>query len=370
GNLVRLLSLTMFGPPMGGAYATFFQAVTLVALGGWVLFPALLLHNVLSDTARLRGRRAGWLALVYAPAVVLGAAVLAAVLGVSVGPLTLDALIAPILFYVCCYVAAATGLTLVVRTPPEAPESDGSTMLTTSGSAMLTTGAVPGATAWSRAGSAAVFVLAALGALSVYGIVPLPGAVSDATVGWLIVLIQLLSLAPVGLVSVATLRHGRADTVVTRALAYVALFGLAFFVVVGGLALVERAMPPGLGGWPHSVVAGLYVVLLLFLAERLARPVRHYAERVFATDRQRARARLRDFGERMRLILDAERLAQETVRAVGEALGVQSAVLFLRSPTGPDAPWIRASHRPQPPFFSEADLMRVWARLQQACMVW
>ena len=294
-----------------------------------------------------------WLALVYAPAAVLGAAVLAAVLGEAVGPLTLDALIAPILFYVCCYVAAATGLTLAVRTPPEAADGE----------------AVPGATAWSRAGSAAVFALAALGALSVYGIVPLPGAVSDATVGWLIVLIQLLSLAPVGLVSVATLRHGRADTVVTRALGMLALFGFAFFVVVGGLALIEQAMPPGAAGWPSSVVAGLYVVVLLFLAERLARPLRRYAERVFVTERQRARIRLRDFGERMRLVLDPERLAQETVETVGEALGVRSAVLFLRRPSE-GAPWIRATYRPEPPFFSEADLMRVWARIQAAGTVW
>lgn len=361
GNLVRLLSLTVLGPPMGGGYGTFFQAVTLVALGGWVLFPAILLHNVLSDTARLRGRRSVWLALVYAPAAVLGAAVGAAVLGAAAGPLTLDALIAPILFYVCCYVAAATGLTLVVRTPPEAADGDGS--------AALAPGTVPGATAWSRAGSAAVFALAALGALSVYGIVPLPGAVSDAMVGGLIVLIQLLSLAPVGLVSVATLRHGRADTVVTRALATLALSGFAFFVVVGGLTLIERAMPPGAAGWPSAVVAGLYVVVLLFLAERLARPLRRYAERVFVTERQRARRRLHDFGERMRLLLDAERLAQESVDAVGEVLGVRSAVLFLRRPSEGDS-WIRATYRPEPPYFSEADLMRVWSTLQRAGTVW
>lgn len=353
GNLIRLVSLTVLGPPMDGAYATFFQTVTLLALGGWVLFPAILLHNVLSDTARLRAMRVPSLVLVYLPALVLGGAVLAATLGFAVGPLTLDALIAPILFYVCCYVAAATGLTLLGPATNETPDAD----------------AVPASTAWSRAGSAVVLVLAALGALSVYGIVPLPGAVSDATVGWLIVLLQLLSLAPVGLVSVATLRHGRADAVMTRAFAYVTLFGLAFFVVVGGLALVERSLPSDLGGWPHSVVAGLYVIALLFLAERLARPLRRYAETVFVTERQRARARLRTFSERMRLLLDPERLAQETVQTIGEALDVRSAVLFLRSPEA-DTPWVRASYHPEPPYFSETDLMRVWERIQEAGTVW
>ncbi len=351
GNLVRLLSLTFIGPPMGGAYATFFQAVTLLALGGWVLFPALLLHHVLADVAQLRARVLA--VAVYLPAVVLGSAVVGAVLWGSVGPLTLDALIAPILFYVCCYVAAATGLTLVARTPDETPEGD----------------AVPASTAWSRAGSAGVFALALLGALSVYGIVPLPGAVSDAGVGGLIVLIQLLSLAPVGLASVATLRYGRADAVVTRALVYVMLFGAAFFVVVGGLLLVERVLPSDLGGWPHSVVAGVYVVLLMLLAERGARVLRRYAAKWFVTERQRARSRLRGFSERVRLILDAHRLAQETVQTVGEALDVRSAVLFLRDPAGGDA-WVRATYHPDPPYFTEAELRKVWDRLQQAGTVW
>ncbi len=356
GNLIRLLSLTLLGPPMGGAYATFFQAVTLLALGGWILFPALLLRSVLTDVARLRPLPSPFLATIYLPAFVLGGAVCFAVFAGALGPLTLDALIAPILFYVCCYVAAATGLPLAIRGPAETPEGD----------------AVPASTAWSRVGSAAVFVLAGLGALSVYGIVPLPGAVSDATVGWLIVLIQLLSLAPVGLASVATLRHGRADSVVTRALAYVAVYGVVFFVVAGGLIVLERTLPPGTAMWPRSVIAGVYVIFLLFLAERLAQPLRQRVGGLFVTDRQRARIRLRDFGERMRLLLDPQRLAEETVEAVGEALGVRSAVLFLRLPagTGSDDPWIRARYRSEPPYFTEAELGRVWDKIQQSGTVW
>lgn len=352
GTLVRLLSITLFGPPMGGAYAAFLGGVTLAALGGWVLFPALLLHVVVSDAPRLLSRAGALRWVVFLPPAVLGALVaLTAALG-AVGPVTLEALVGPILFYVCVFVAAATGLTLLLPSPPPSPEGDD----------------VPAASAWSRAGSAAVFLIAALGALSVYGIVPLPGAVSDATVGWLIVAVQLLSLPPVGLVSLATLRHGRAEAVLTRALGWVALLGATFFVVVGGLAVIERLAPAGLRGWPHAVVAGLYVVALLVVAERLAQPMRRYAAGLFATERQRAAARLRALGEAMRLQLDAERLAAETVEAVGEALGAGSAVLFLRHPAS--ARWIRASYRPEPPYFTEAELGHVWHDLRRAGAVW
>ncbi len=361
GNLLRLGFVTMLGPPLGGMYAALFQAVTLVALGGWVLFPALLLRSVLADLARPLGL--GYRLLIFLPAPVLGVAVAVAVLYGSFGPLTVDALIAPILFYVCCYVAAATGLSLAIRravTPPDEDE-------------------VLATTTWSRAGSAAVFVVAALGALSVYGVVPLPGAVSDATVGWLIVLIQLLSLAPVGLASVAALRYGRADSVVTRAFTTVAVYGAVFFLVAGGLVVLERVLTPGTTGWPRAVLTALFVVVLLAVAERLVRPLRERLGELFVTDRQRARARLRAFSERMRLLLDLDRLAQETVETAGEALDVRSAVLFLRLPmsgpaahtTGEDgAPWTIARYHAEPPYFTQSELGTVWERIQQSGAVW
>jgi signal transduction histidine kinase len=365
GNLVRLGCVTLLGPPMGGTYATFFQAVTLLALGGWVLFPALLLRSVLADLGPHHALGLPFRVAIFLPAVVLGVAVTVAVTVGSIGPLTVDALIAPILFYVCCYVAAATALTLALRATSGAPEDD----------------EVLAATTWSRAGSAAVFLVAALGALSVYGIVPVPGAVSDATVGWLIVLIQLLSLAPVGLASVAALRHGRADSVVTRALAAVTVYGAVFFIVVGGLVVLERAAPLEATGWPRSILTAVYVVLLLFAVEWLARPLRKRVSGLFVTDRQRARARLRAFSERMRLLLDPERLAQETVETAGEALGARSAVLFLRLPTsgtaetnGPNGAdeegWITARYHAEAPYFTPTELAAVWERLQRAGTVW
>jgi two-component system, LytTR family, sensor kinase len=202
GQLARLLAITAFGPPIDGPYAVAFSALTYVALSGWVLFPALLLYAVLGDVPTLRAR-GGWRAVVFVPAGVLGGAVFGLAGGLAMGPLTLDTLIAPVLFYVCCYVTTAAALTLAgggLLRPRRDAEPDAG---------------VPAPTAWSRAGSALALAAAAVGALSVVGVVPLLGTVSDATAGWLILALQLLTLAPVGLASLAALRHGRVDAVVT-----------------------------------------------------------------------------------------------------------------------------------------------------------
>jgi two-component system, LytTR family, sensor kinase len=359
GNLARLLTVTAFGPPMGGVYESAFNALTLVALTGWVLFPALLLYTVISDLPALRRAARRTRFVVFVPPILLGSAIVGAVFWDAVGPLTLDGLIAPILFFVCCYVAAATGLSMLpprVTGPPD-PAADLD---------------VPATTTWSRAGGAPVFALATFGALSVEGVVPLPGTVSDATVGGLIVLIQLLSLAPVGLASLATLRHGRADAVVSGALTVLAALGGAFFVVFGGLLVIERSLGSG-ASWEHAFAASLYVVLVLLVGERLAYRVRQRGGRWLRTERQRAREALRAFGERLRFLLDGRRLAEETVGAVGEALRAHSAVLFLRDPASPEgAPprWLRASYRPEPPYFTERELAPVWEHLQHAGTVW
>ncbi len=357
GNLLRLLAITLLGPPLGGAYATAFAGLTVVALGGWILFPALLLHAVVCDLPALRRAAGSWTAAVFLPPAVLGAALLAAALAGGVGPLTLDSLIAPVLFYVCCTVAAATGLTLAagfVETDADADEPG-----------------VPAAAAWSRAGSAGVFLLSTVAALSVAGAVPLPGAVSDATVGWLILLVQLLSLAPVGLVSIATLRHGAGGAVATDALAYLGGLGTVFFFVVAGLLVLDAAA--GIGtGWGHALAAGAYVVLVLVAAERVVRWLRQSAARWLPTERQRKRARLRALGERMPGLLDAQQLADEAVAAVTDALGARSAVLLLRDPAyaAGEAPrWIRAASTSEPPF-SEADLAGAWAELARTGAVW
>jgi two-component system, LytTR family, sensor kinase len=359
GNLARLLLVTAFGPPAEGLYGVGFLVLTLIALSGWILFPALLLYAVICDLPALRERIGAWQVSIFLPPAVLGTIVYGTALRGALGPVTLDQAIAPILFYVCCYVAAASGLTLW---PPRLRDDAAAAGETD----------VPAATAWGRAGSAVIFLVALVGALSVEGIVPLPGAVSDATVGALIVLIQLFSLAPIGLVTLAILRHGKADTVLSGALIYLVGIVTVFFLVFAGLLTVERLVGPQ-AGWTHALVASLYVLSVLILGERFFKLLRDKAGGWFRTERQRARERLRQFGEQMRLILDARRLAEATVATVGEALRARSAVLFLRDPASlPGAPpkWLRASYRPDPPFFTEVELSRVWRQLQHAGTTW
>src|SRR5690606_2889060 len=88
-------------------------------------------------------------------------------------------------------------------------------------------------------------------------------------------------------------------------------------------------------------------------------------------ERQRARQRLNRFGDRVRLILDPERLAHETVQVVGKALDVRSAVLFLRAGMGtPQERWVQATYHPEAPYFTRAELARIWSQLQDRGTVW
>jgi hypothetical protein len=286
--------------------------------------------------------------LVFVPPLVLGGAAAVATVRGSLGPLPPDAFLAPILFYVCCYLAAATGLMVLAPSVREALDD-----------------AHP-APAWSRAGSLVVLVLAVAGGLFVVGALPL---VAGAQAAAFVVLLQLLSVAPVVLVSLATLRYGRFDAVLTRALAYVTTLGLLFFAFVGGLWVIEAVGPEGVAQNP--VVGGLLVMLLLVIGERLARPVRRVFADLVATDRQRARQQLNRFGDRVRFYLDPERLAHESVAAVGKALGVRSAVLFLCAEMGtPRERWVQAAYRPEPPYFTRAELARIWSTLQEEGRVW
>ena len=51
GNLLRLLSVELFGAPgPDSAYDTVFQVLTFLGLAGWVGFPYLLLRRVVAET--------------------------------------------------------------------------------------------------------------------------------------------------------------------------------------------------------------------------------------------------------------------------------------------------------------------------------
>ena len=315
GNLARLLAVTVLGAPMAGtSYELAFRVLTAVALAGWVLFPTVLLRNVLLDSPRLATATRALRWALYVPPLLLGAALGAALVLGRFGPVNVDALTAPALFYACCYVAAAAGMALLVHRHAD-PDVDGST-----------------ASAWSRIGSGFAMAAAAVGALFAYGAVPALAQADPQTGGWVVLSVQLLALLPVGLVAQATLRYGRTEAVVGRTLAYAAALGVFFFAFVGGWWVLERVS--ALEVVSPAVRAGGLAVLLLVVGERIVWPLQHRLQRALASDRQRARQELARFGEGLREHVAPRPLAEATAAAVGEGLGARSAVLLLRPPIG------------------------------------
>ncbi len=351
GNWARLLIVEIIGPPgtTGSFVDDIFQSLTFFSIAGWIAFPPLVLRKVLGDTRLIGAGRLGKAHyLIYLPTLVLVAATTVSAVRGSIGPFSLNSLIAPILFYACCYVATAAALifTMYVINPEEAEERLGG---------------------WSRTGSAITLVVSLLMALLVLGVLPIFGPVPDKTAGWLIVSAQLLSLAPVILVSLATLRQGKMDQVLSRALAYLTVLGLIFFTFIGGLELLQRYVT---GFYvSQKILAAFFVVFLLFVFERVARRLRIYANRFFATDRQTLRTRLSRLQEQMGSILGISELAQQTATVLGEAYGARSVLVFIR-PTDSASTWFSGAFHPEPPYFTERIASQIWDDLEKNGHLW
>ncbi|MEM1056888.1 MAG: histidine kinase [Bacteroidota bacterium] len=344
GNLVRHLWVTLAGyPSLDGPLAMgVFDALTLLALAGWIAFPALLIRRSLVDDRwlSLASRGARW--ALWVPPLVLGGTVTWATLTGHIGPLPPDALVGPILFYVCVYVAAATGLTLAWTWRQPTTKAG----------------------IWSRAASAFVMVLALAGALFVYN--ALPAFEDRVTAGWFVVALQLFSLLPVLLVSASTLQYGRFRTLVARSFATGAALAAVFVFVVLG-AVVMRALGLDVTG-SGPVALGVWTVVLLLLADWLSPAFRRFIARVVQSDRQRARLSLDRLGEGLRRLDSVEALAQTTAKSVGHAVGARSAVVFLRETDGES--WVREGFRPEPPHFTVVELERAWDELREGGGVW
>ncbi|HEX9950667.1 MAG TPA: histidine kinase, partial [Rubricoccaceae bacterium] len=287
---------------------------------------------------------------VWAAPAVYGALLATAIVRGHVGPLPPDALVAPVLFYVCLYVAAAAGLMLwstrAARTA--APERD----------------ALP-PPVWYRVATVVVFAASVAGAAFAWRAGP--ATEDDLAAAWFVTALQLVSILPVVLVSLATLRYGRFDAVVLRGTAYASVLAVVFAVVAGGAALI-RAVAPGRIG---PTALGVFVVVVLVVAERAAPALRRRFTRAFESDRDRARRRLDAFGERIRSLVDPDALARAAAQAVGEAFAPRSAIVFLRAGLGgPDERWASATYRPERPHFSTADLDRVWDSVREGGRVW
>ena len=346
GNLARIAWVSAAGAPGAGRAAVVFDALTLVALAGWTVFPALLLRQTVLAWPTARAAVSGLLGAVWVAPVVYGALLGTALVRGHVGPLPPDALVAPVLFYVCLTVAAASVLMLWSAVAQRS-------------------GRAPDAPAWYRIATAAVLAVSVAGAAFAWRTGPATEA--DLAAAWFVTALQLVSILPVVLVSLATLRYGRFDAVLLRGTAYAVGLAAVFTVVAGGAAVV-RAVAPGRIG---PTALGVFVVLVLVVAERAAPPLRRRFARAFASDGDRARRRLDAFGERIRSLVDPDALAHAAALAVGEAFAPRSAVVFLRAGLGgPDERWASATYRPELPRFSAADLDRVWDRVREGGRVW
>ncbi|WP_143536796.1 histidine kinase [Rubricoccus marinus] len=347
GNLARHLWVTLFGPPsLSGSLASgAFDALTLLALAGWIAFPALLFRRTLLDDrfSSLASRGVRW--LVWVPPAVLSAGVLTATLAGHIGPLPPDAFVGPILFYVCVYVATSTAFSLWRQW-------------------RVASGEVTTAPMWIRVATAFVMTLALVGALLVYN--TLPAFQDEVAVGWFVVALQLFSLLPVLLVSAGTLQYGRFRTLLTRSVTTGVALSAVFVLVVVGSVLVRTLGLDVRGAGPVSL--GLWTVVLLLLADWLAPPVRRLIGRVVRSERQRGRLLLDRLGERVRRLPDVESMATATAETVGPALLARSAVVFLRETDGER--WVRSAFRPEPPHFTVVELDRAWADFRDARGVW
>ncbi|NNE36340.1 MAG: PDZ domain-containing protein, partial [Rhodothermales bacterium] len=236
GNLVRIIAIDILGPPTpGGRYDLMFQATTLVSLVGWIAFPVLLVRKVSGSSSSLLSQRLR--SVIYIPTVVLGLiAAGVAILG-GVGPFALDELVSPILFYASCYIALASALILLSSSTAD-PDTDSDQ--------------------WNRVGSAVTLVVSIFAALLIVGVVPVVRPTSESTAGWFVVATQLLSTAPVILVSLATLRYGKLDQVIRRSLVLVTFLGVLFLLFVGGIGIIESVT--GTDGPARNIIAGLYTV--------------------------------------------------------------------------------------------------------------
>lgn len=348
GNLARLVSLQLFGPPVAGTtYDQLFQGLTFTGLVGWIAFPALLLSAVTGDV--MNGSRSGPIRIaLFVPPVVLAVCLAAISVRGHLGPVTLEGLLFPVLFYTSCYIAAGAAVVQASYRfrPSRAQQVFGG---------------------WGPIGSLVIFVVALLAVLTVQDVFPLLDLAGDEASGWIIVAAQLIAVAPVTLFSYGTLRHGKIEEVVSRALVYVMVLGGIFFLFVAFMSLLDSWLET-LGGSRH-VVEALFVVTLLLAADRIGRRLRGVAASFFRTDREKGRRILSRFQEQMLELVDPDALCEQTVETLAEAFQARSATLHLLVP-GPVPRWVSATFNPEPPFFTDHVFRLVWPHFQDDPRIW
>lgn len=349
GNLVRIIAIDLFGPPMpGGRYDALFQATTLVSLVGWIAFPVLLVRKVVGTSRTWLVRRRLHLAL-YLPALVLGGIAATAAIAGGIGPFALDELVSPILFYASCYIAlAATLILFATHSGSESHDVD----------------------QWNKTGSSLTLAFSVLAALLIVGIVPVIRNTSESTAGWFVVATQLLSTAPVILVSLATLRYGKLDLIIRRSLVLVSFLGLLFLLFVAGIGIIESVT--GADGPARNIIAGLYAVGLVFVLEQLSRRASRYFAELLPSERQRAATVLSEFQDRVPNMMELDTLISQSINLVGEAFRARSAVIFIQTAdeNAAEEDWLSFTYHPEPPYVTESFLKTLWPYLKEEGKIW
>ncbi|MGB1375437.1 MAG: histidine kinase, partial [Rhodothermales bacterium] len=219
---------------------------------------------------------------------------------------------------------------------------------------------------WGRLESLSILVFSLLAGLAVTDVIPVFTEMSEAMAAWTIVSAQLLAIVPISLYSFGTLRYGKVDEVLNRAIVYSLSLGLIFFAFVGGLSVLNRFLD--ISGTTRIVVEGFFVVLLLIVFERSSRRLRTLASLIFSTERQRGRQIINRFQESASEILDIDALAQKAVDVAGHVFDARSSIIFLRSPA--DGSWIIKRHRPEPPYLTEQVFESIWSHFEYAPTIW
>ena len=347
GNLARMLLVELLGPPDAGShYDVLFQVLTTVGLIGWIGFPLFLVLKVTTD-AGILSRSGRWMhPLLLLVPLILAIVVLVTLAQGAFGPISVEDLLVPILFYASCYIGAGAGVALVANPAAGHPDR---------------------VEAWGRLGSSIILLVSLIVALAVLGVIPLLTVLTEQMTGWIIVSAQLLAVVPITVYTIGTLRYGKVEDILSRTFVYTLALGLIFFMFVGGVSALDTWLDKG--GNSRIVIEGLFVVVLLMLFERLGRSLRVHVTRIFSAERSRARKQISAFIEEVTGYMDAGTLATEAVRVAAGAFGARSAVLFLESPSEPDT-WVMGNFNPAPPYVTEQVFLSLWPHFRANPSVW
>ena len=327
---------------LDGLGASIFNGLTVLGLGGWLLFPALLAKMVLHDQPyRSLISTLGNL-LIFLPGTILFLlAVSTGIMG-TVGPLSLEHLIAPILFYVCCYVAGAILAYLLFKFNLE--DSN-----------------------WSKGWSIFIIIASALAALVAIGLTPYVENLSTVTIAWIILFIQLLGVAPILLISFATLRYGKPGLVLTNFITKLFALVIVFFLFIACVFLWRRFV--GFDLLTQTVFGAMIAVAMVPLYNRIVSRISQYVSQFLFTERQKGRQKLSRFTREIIDIPTQQQLVDRTIVEIGESLKVSSAVMYLHNSNMTES-WLKSNYRPSYPYITENVLEEVWPAFARSPELW